>query len=60
MLAALQVTGKIYHLTFNPPPEDPEVLERLVHRKDDTAEAMGKRINMYHEVKKIAAGQSAR
>jgi len=40
------VTGKIYHLTFNPPP--PEVVDRLVQRSDDTAEAMGKRIVMYH------------
>ena len=27
-------TGAIYHLTFNPPPTD--VVDRLVHRKDDT------------------------
>jgi len=42
-------TGKIYHLTFNPPPDDPEVQARLVHRSDDTEEAMGKRIKMFHE-----------
>jgi adenylate kinase len=42
-------TGKIYHLKFNPPPEDPDLLARLVHRSDDTAEAMGKRIKMYHD-----------
>jgi adenylate kinase len=42
-------TGKIYHIKFNPPPEDPEVQARLIHRSDDTAEAMGKRITMYHE-----------
>ena len=30
-------TGTIYHLTFNPPPD--EVVNRLVHRKDDTEEA---------------------
>lgn len=41
------VTGKIYHLTFNPPPEDPEVQARLVHRSDDTEEAMVKRIEQY-------------
>lgn len=43
------VTGKIYHLKFNPPPSDPEVQKRLVHRSDDTAEAMKKRIEQYHK-----------
>ena len=43
-------TGKIYHLKFNPPPEDDaELMARLVHRADDTEEAMGKRIETYHE-----------
>jgi len=41
------VTGKIYHMKFNPPPNDPEVLARLVHRSDDTEEAMVKRIEQY-------------
>jgi len=40
-------TGKIYHLKFNPPPADPEVQARLVHRSDDTEEAMVKRIEQY-------------
>jgi adenylate kinase len=40
------VTGRIYHLTFDPPP--PEVVGRLVHRKDDTAEASGARLAKYH------------
>ena len=40
-------TGKIYHLKFNPPPSDPEVQARLVHRSDDTEEAMVKRIEQY-------------
>ncbi len=31
------VTGEIYHLEFNPPPA--EIVERLLHRKDDTVEA---------------------
>ena len=39
-------TGSIYHLLYNPPP--PEIIDRLVHRSDDTAEAMVKRIAMYH------------
>ena len=39
-------TGTIYHLTFNPPPE--EVVDRLVHRKDDTEEACRARLSKYH------------
>jgi adenylate kinase len=34
------VTGKIYHLKFNPPPQDHEVLNRLVHRADDNEDSM--------------------
>ncbi len=40
------VTGRIYHLTFDPPP--PEVADRLVHRKDDTEEAIQQRLVKYH------------
>jgi adenylate kinase len=39
-------TGTIYHLTYNPPP--PEIAGRLVHRKDDTIEAVQTRIQKYH------------
>ena len=39
-------TGKIYHLKSNPPP--PDIAGRLVHRADDTKEAVGKRIAKYH------------
>ena len=39
-------TGEIYHLEFNPPP--PEVVSRLVHRKDDTEEACRTRLGAYH------------
>jgi len=39
-------TGKIYHLKYNPPP--PDVVGRLVHRSDDTKEAVTKRVNKYH------------
>ncbi len=39
------VTGTIYHLTFNPPPAD--IVGRLVHRKDDTAEAINERLHYY-------------
>lgn len=40
------VTGTIYHMTFSPPPED--ILDRLVHRKDDTVEACRARLEKYH------------
>jgi adenylate kinase len=39
-------TGTIYHLKYNPPP--PEIADRLVHRKDDTSEAVTTRIQKYH------------
>jgi adenylate kinase len=39
-------TGTIYHLTNNPPPAD--IAGRLVHRKDDTAEAVQVRLGNYH------------
>jgi adenylate kinase len=39
-------TGRIYHLTFDPPP--PEIASRLVHRKDDTEEACRTRLAAYH------------
>ena len=39
-------TGHIYHLKFNPPP--PDVVGRLVHRKDDTEEACKARLDKYH------------
>jgi len=40
------VTGAIYHLKYNPPP--PEIADRLVHRKDDTVEAVTMRVQKYH------------
>ena len=39
-------TGTIYHLKYNPPPDD--IVGRLVHRADDTKEAVDKRIAKYH------------
>lgn len=39
-------TGRIYHLTFDPPP--PEIAGRLVHRKDDTEEAVRTRLGAFH------------
>jgi adenylate kinase len=40
------VTGAIYHLQFHPPP--PDVAGRVVHRKDDTLEAVNTRLAKYH------------
>ena len=39
-------TGRIYHLTFDPPPAD--IAERLLHRGDDTEEAVRTRLEAYH------------
>ena len=39
-------TGTIYHLKYNPPPAD--IASRLVHRKDDTEEAVRVRTEKYH------------
>src|SRR3954469_15638134 len=39
-------TGTIYHLKYNPPPA--EIMDRLVHRKDDTEEAVKVRTEKYH------------
>ena len=39
-------TNTIYHLTYNPPPAD--IVPRLVHRKDDTVEAVTTRVQKYH------------
>jgi len=39
-------TGTIYHLKYNPPPA--EIAGRLVHRKDDTKEAVQTRVGKYH------------
>lgn len=39
-------TGRIYHLTFDPPPAD--VADRLQHRKDDQEDAVRTRLGAYH------------
>ena len=41
-------TGAIYHLKFNPPPT--EISDRLIHRKDDTEEAVRSRLEAYHNM----------
>jgi len=45
------ITGKIYHMTFNPPPADEDeqaVLDRLVQRSDDTEEKVKVRLEHFH------------
>jgi len=44
-----ELTGHIYHLKFNPPPNDPELLKRLVHRADDTEESIQVRLGSFHQ-----------
>lgn len=39
-------TGKIYHMDFFPPPAD--IVDRLVHRSDDTEEACRSRLEYYY------------
>lgn len=43
------LTGQTYHITSNPPPEDTELLARLIQRSDDTAEKLMVRLNAYHD-----------
>jgi len=42
------VTGAIYHLKFAPPPNDSNVLGRLVQREDDTEEKARFRLSQYY------------
>lgn len=39
-------TGAIYHLDFNPPPDDVPA-ERIIHRTDDQPEAIRHRLSVY-------------
>jgi len=42
-------TGKIYHMTFSPPPaDDEELIARLQHRSDDTEEKVVVRLEQFH------------
>jgi adenylate kinase len=51
------VTGTIYHLKFNPPPNDPEILARLQHRADDTLESASVRLQQFHRNNKAVHEQ---
>jgi len=48
-------SGRSYHLTLNPPKVDGKddiTGEPLFHRADDTAEALGERLNGFNEMTK--------
>ncbi|KAG7378070.1 hypothetical protein PHYPSEUDO_010587 [Phytophthora pseudosyringae] len=42
-------TGKTYHLEFNPPPQDEDVLARLIQRSDDTEATIRQRLATFHK-----------
>ncbi|KAG3162100.1 hypothetical protein PC128_g20671 [Phytophthora cactorum] len=42
-------TGKTYHLEFNPPPQDEDVLARLIQRSDDTEVTIRQRLATFHK-----------
>ena len=44
-----QATGNIYHVEFDPPPEDGEDPGPFVQRKDDAEDAIRRRLEIYHE-----------
>ena len=44
-----QTTGNIYHVEFDPPPEDGDDEGPFVQRKDDTEEAIRRRLEIYHD-----------
>lgn len=45
-----EATGNVYHVEYDPPPEDPEEDPGpFVQRKDDTEESIRHRLAVYHE-----------
>src|SRR3712207_4850338 len=46
-----EATGRIYHVVYDPPPENDaqEDPGHFVQRKDDTVEAIRRRLKIYHE-----------
>ena len=52
-------TGKIYHLTFQPPPpDDAALLARLEQRSDDTEEKVRTRVAAFREHCDAVSGAS--
>ena len=48
-------TGKIYHMTFSPPPED--IVDRLTQRSDDTEEKAKNRLKVHHSNVEAVVGK---
>jgi adenylate kinase len=44
-----QATGKIYHVEYDPPPEDGDDPGPFVQRNDDAEDAIRRRLEIYHE-----------
>src|ERR671920_1229169 len=44
-----QATGKIYHVEFDPPPEDGDDPGPFIQRDDDAEEAIRRRLEIYHD-----------
>jgi adenylate kinase len=44
-----QATGKIYHVEYDPPPENGDDPGPFVQRDDDAEEAIRRRLEIYHE-----------
>jgi len=50
-------TGKIYHMTFSPPPA--EIVDRLTQRSDDTEEKAKNRLQVHHSNVEAVVGKYA-
>jgi len=44
-----QATGKIYHVEFDPPPEDGDDPGPFIQRNDDAEDAIRRRLEIYHD-----------
>lgn len=44
-----QSTGQVYHVEYDPPPEDGSDEGPFIQREDDTEEAIRNRLRIYHE-----------
>ena len=44
-----QATGNIYHVEYDPPPEDGDDPGPFIQRKDDAEEAIRRRLQIYHD-----------
>jgi adenylate kinase len=44
-----QATGKIYHVEYDPPPEDGDDPGPFIQRRDDAEDAIRRRLEIYHD-----------